>query len=489
MNTVKLQIHDEVTCKFLGLPPEIRRTLYAKSKVFNPANRYIPSVRLGRWDGKTAYFSMGGETHINLLAPIIEYLYTQDYDIELEDLRTYNRNFEFDTIDKNYLMNYVWPEKHSMAGQPIVLRDHQTESVNKFLDNLQGIQSMPTSSGKSLTTAILSKKVEKYGRSIVIVPNKDLITQTEAYYKILDLDVGVYYGDRKEFFHKHTICTWQSLEKLRQSPIDIGMGEPITLMDFIDNVVAVIVDECQGLRGTVLKDLMCSAFSKVPIRWAVTGTVPKEPFEIVNLTISIGDVIHKLSTSELQDVGIISTCDVNIIQMIDSREFTAYASEYDYLVSDKDRVEYVSKLITKASDSGNVLVLVGRKETGKMLEALIPNSIFLSGATKSKVRREHYDEVATSNSKVLICTVGIAAVGIDVPRLNHLFIFESGKSFVRTVQSIGRVLRTAFDKNHAIIWDICSTCKFSKRHLTQRKKWYAEQKFPYTVKKIDWQSA
>ena len=486
MNIAKLIIHDEVNCSIKNLPPEIRRTLYAKSKIFNPANRYLPSCRLGRWDGCVHYFAMGGDTYINLLAPIIEYLYTQNYDIELEDLRTYNRNFEFDSIDDNYLSNYVWPVGHALAGQPIALRPHQTESVNKFLENLQGIQSMPTSSGKSLITAILSKKVEKYGRTIVLVPNKDLITQTEAYYKILNLDVGVYYGDRKEYFHKHTIATWQSLEKLRQSPLDIGIDEPITLADFTDNVVAVIVDEAHGLKGTVIKDMLCGSLAKVPIRWAVTGTIPKEPFEIVNLTISVGDVMHTLTTAELQDVGIISTCDVNVIQMIDSREFTNYAAEYDYLVSDSARLDYVANLILKASDSGNVLALVGRKETGKKLESLIPNSIFLSGATKSNVRREHYDEVKTSNNKVIIATSGIASVGIDVPRLNTLVLYESGKSFIRTVQSIGRVLRTAFDKNHANILDICSTCKFSKRHLAIRKKWYSEQKFPYVIKKVTW---
>ena len=132
------------------------------------------------------------------------------------------------------------------------MRDHQVEATNIFLKEIQGISCLPTASGKSLVTAILSKKVEKYGRSIIIVPNKDLITQTEVYYKILGLDVGVYYGDRKDFFKTHTICTWQSLEKLRQSPIDIGVGDPITFERFTQNVVGVIVDECLALGTKIL---------------------------------------------------------------------------------------------------------------------------------------------------------------------------------------------------------------------------------------------
>ena len=182
----------------------------------------------------------------------------------------------------------------------------------------------------------------------------------------------------------------------------------------------------------------------------------------------------------------LSDCNVKILQLIDTQMFKDYHAEYEFLVSSPERLGFISKLIRAASESGNVLVLVGRKETGKQLEELIPDSIFLSGATDSKTRKEHYNEVKTSNSKVIIATAGIAAVGIDVPRINHLFLIESGKSFVRTIQSVGRALRTSFDKVNAQIWDICSSCKYSKKHLTERKRYYREQQFPFTIEKINW---
>ena len=34
------------------------------------------------------------------------------------------------------------------------------------------------------------------------------------------------------------------------------------------------------------------------------------------------------------------------------------------------------------------------------------------------------------------------------------------------------------------IWDITSSCKYSKRHLTARKRFYKEAKYPYTVSKV-----
>jgi len=489
MQKTKLIILDEVNCKFEGLDASIIRELVKRNEIFDPANKYIPSVRMGRWSGNKQYFFLNGHSFVNLLPEIIDYLISQNIEIELEDTRTYNREFSFDPIDKNYLANdgIVWPDGHQLAGQPVVLRDHQVDAVNAFLDNKQGIAVLPTSSGKTLDVCVLSKKVEKYGRSIVIVPNKDLITQTEEYYRTFGLDVGVYYGDRKQFFTKHVISTWQSLEKLRQKPIDIGLDEPITFEKFMDGMVAVIVDECHGIAADKLSSLLTKELSKVPIRWALSGTLPKDKHNLINLTIAIGDEFHKIYTTDLQDKGILSKCDVNVLQLIDSKEFSSYANEYDFLVTNKPRLEYISKLIQESGKTGNVLVLVGRKETGRELEKLIAGSIFLSGSNNSKERKSHYDEVKTSDSKIIIATFGIAAVGLDLPRLSSLYLIECGKSYIKVVQSIGRILRTAFDKNYALVWDICSSCRYSKTHLTQRKKWYKEQGFPFTITKINWQ--
>jgi CRISPR/Cas system-associated endoribonuclease Cas2 len=65
-------------------------------------------------------------------------------------------------------------------------------------------------------------------------------------------------------------------------------------------------------------------------------------------------------------------------------------------------------------------------------------------------------------------------------------MLESGKSFVRVIQSIGRGLRMAKDKDFVTIYDICSDCKFSKRHLGARKTFYKEAGYPFEIEKIDY---
>ena len=120
-----------------------------------------------------------------------------------------------------------------------------------------------------------------------------------------------------------------------------------------------------------------------------------------------------------------------------------------------------------------------------MLQELIPGSVFIQGKTKNEDREEEYGEIATEQHKVLVATYGLAAVGINIPRIFNLVLVEPGKSFVRVIQSIGRGIRKAQDKDHVQIWDITSACKFSKRHLTARKKFYKEANYPYTINKVN----
>jgi superfamily II DNA or RNA helicase len=145
-------------------------------------------------------------------------------------------------------------------------------------------------------------------------------------------------------------------------------------------------------------------------------------------------------------------------------------------------------LILKVNDTGNTLVLVDRVATGKLLvEYLGDKAVFVSGATKGTTRQAEYDAVATATGKIIVATYGVAAVGINIPRIFNLVLVEPGKSFVRVIQSIGRGIRKAEDKDHVEIWDITSTCKFAKRHLTARKKFYTEANYPFSIEKAEWQ--
>ena len=482
----KLIIKDEVNVKIEGLTLADRKSLSNKFKYEIPGARYTPSVRLGRWDGKVAFFQLGGSTYINLLPEVLEYLDQKGYDVEVEDMREYSTTFEFGEIVEDTFADYAWPKGHPRAGDPILLRDYQLEIVNNFLKNPQSVQEIATGAGKTLMTASLSWSVQPYGRSIVIVPNKDLVKQTEADYLNLGLDVGVYFGDRKDWGKTHTICTWQSLNVLLKGTQN---GEaPCTIGEFIEGVVCIMVDEVHMAKADALKTLLTGIFARVPIRWGLTGTIPKEEYAYQAIYCGLGNVVGKLAAKDLQDAGHLAQCHVNVLQLVDYTEYANYQSELKYLVETDARLDYLAGKILEINEGGNTLVLVDRVNSGKMLvERLGDRAVFVSGATKAATRKEEYDEIATSSDKIIVATYGVAAVGINIPRIFNLVLLEPGKSFTRVIQSIGRGIRKAEDKDFVQIWDITSTCKFSKRHLTKRKVFYNEAHYPFTIKKVEWQ--
>ena len=484
MVSCRIVIQDEVNVKVENLPVEYRRKIANKLKFAVPYARYLPKYKLGRWDGKINFFGIGGTGYVNHLDIIVNTLVDSGVEIaEIKDHRV-KHDLSFKQITKNYWSHKTWPKGHIAEGEKIILRDYQVEVVNNFLKNPQALQEVATGAGKTIITATLSHLCEKYGRTLVIVPNKNLVTQTEEDYVNCGLDVGVYFGDRKELGKTHTICTWQSLNILDKK--SKNYEDTLTLAEFLDGVETLIVDEVHQAKAEVLKKLLTQNLKHAPIRWGLTGTVPKEDFEFQAILASLGPVIGKISAKELQDKGVLSNCHVNVVQLIDTPIHTNYQEELKYLVTNKDRVKYIGKMIKTIRDSGNTLVLIDRISSGEKLQEQIPDSVFINGDVKLADRKEQYDEVKEATNKVLIATYGVASVGINIPRIFNLILIEPGKSFVRVIQSIGRGVRKAEDKDFVQIWDITSTCKFAKRHLTQRKKFYKEAQYPFTIEKIDW---
>jgi superfamily II DNA or RNA helicase len=422
-----------------------------------------------------------------MLPQVLEYLESKNFYIELEDQRTAG-NLEFDEIFEDFWGDQTWPKGHRYAGEKIRLRDDQVEVINKFLEHPQCIQEIATGFGKTITTATLAKICEKYGRTVTIVPNKSLVEQTEEDFINCGLDVGVYYGDRKDLNKTHTICTWQSLNILDKKSKEFDVdSEALTVAELLDNVQTVMVDEVHMAKAEVLKTLLTRNLANAPIRWGLTGTVPKADHEFQSLRASLGEVINRVSAHELQEKGVLSNCHVNIIQTAEWKEFSGYAEELKFLVTDQDRMKYVGSLIDNISKSGNTLVLVNRIDSGRQLVDLLPDSVFISGEVKTKDRKEEYDEIKTSDNKVIVATYGVAAVGINIPRIFNLVLLEPGKSFVRVIQSIGRGIRKAEDKDFVQIWDFTASTKYAKRHLTERKKFYKEAKYPFTIEKVKYQ--
>lgn len=479
----EIEILDEVNIKINGLDVITRRTLSNTLKYFVPHAKHTPSYKLGRWDGYERFCTIGGGSYFNLLDKIIPILQNSGYYINVTDNRK-EYNFSFEEVNKESFKHVLWPATHDLEFTPIMLRDHQVEVINTFLTNTQSMQEVATGAGKTVITAVLAHRVEPYGRSIVIVPSKDLVSQTEADFRNMGLDVGVFYGDRKEPHHKHVICTWQSIESLDKK----GKANDLDfdIEDLIKDVIAVIVDEAHMTKAKVLAKHLTTTFKDVPLRWGLTGTIPKDACDAAYLLCCVGSVSGKLKAKTLQDIGVLSKLHIDIVQINDFKNiFDNYQSELKYLVTDAQRIEFISTIIKGIMEQGNTLILVDRVKTGEMLLDLIPNSVFVNGDLGSTERKKEYSDLKSMDDKTIIATFGVCSTGIDVPRVFNVVLLEAGKSFIKVIQSIGRGLRVAKDKDFVNIYDITSTAKFAKRHLTQRKKFYDDSEYPYSITKVD----
>lgn len=335
-------------------------------------------------------------------------------------------------------------------------------------------------------------------KTITIVPNQDLIRQTKQDYTTYGLDVGEYSGTLKDLDHQHAVSTWQAL---KNNPKIIQLFQ------------MVIVDECHQVRGKVLTEILTDHASKMPYRFGVTGTLPKEPADQLSVTVAIGGVKYTVNAAHLIDKGILSNLHISVFQLEENLEaeykkFCAeecithkpptyiqfkdsylpdFTAEKDYLQKNKTRLEWIAEMIETKRDEkkGNVLCLVDTIAAGRKLAACIEGAIFVNGQdVKQKDRKDIYDLFKQHDDLVVIATVHIAGTGLSINRIFNLFLVDIGKSFVRVIQAIGRGLRMASDKNFVNVYDVCSDLKYSKRHVTERLHYYKEAAYPHKKHKI-----
>lgn len=609
---------NEVRAKVVGLDPKTTNKCIDKLKYLVPYRFHVASYRLGRWDGSVRFFDKSGKTYINLLEEVIPIIASAGYDFEFDDKRE-NQDITVPKISNDIFAEHVWPTGHFKEGEPIMLRDDQTEAANIFADNRYALQVLATGFGKcvsgntvldikpfgkttikdfyehvvmtgkqvsnineysisadehykiqssngdvqihgvtkkestilkftfsnghvvqvspdhkffvkglpvearqvkkygfidtfngeldiedvimiegihdvydisvdypnsyydadgilhhnTLLTAAICKVVEGMGRTLTIVPSQSLVEQTADDFKLVEMDVGRYYSDHKEPSHKHTITTWQSLNEIIES------NDAETFHAMTDGVVQVLVDECHQAKAKSLENILGKFLHNVPLRRGFTGTIPKEIFDAKTIISHLGNVVNRVTAKELQDRGILSRCHVNCIVTKDKHTFTTYDQEAKWLNTNGDRLQFMSEFVGEVTKSGNTLVLVNSVAAGEELNDMIPNSTFIYGKVKVKERKSAYQSIQTSDNKVIIATYQVAAVGINIPRIFNLVMIEAGKSFVRVIQTIGRGIRVAKDKDFVNIWDISSVSKFSKKHLKARLEFYDESEYPH----------
>ena len=496
MKQATIRILDEVNVVITGMDTRDIEFFYDRFGIHAKGYVFSPKYKIGAWDGKIRFFSKQGRTYVQLLPEIVKLLQEFQYKLDLEDNRKYH-NIDIPKIDNNFLNDYPDPMDPS---KPLILADHQVQIINTLSENSNGIVVAGTNAGKSICIAVLLRLYKQYCnyKCLVIVPTKDLVRQTHKNIATYGNDTGIYYGNKKDIDHDHVVSTWQSLKNNKS---------------LIGQFKVIIVDECHGTRSAQLRTICNEDGANAAVKVGVTGTLPESPDERMNVRISLGNVLLTIPSSYLIEIGWSATLHLRAIQLEEDfndkwnlyqieypeeatkltynkfkdNYFPEYKNEMDYLKSNERRNEFIVDIIETAKEvRGSCLVLVNGVAYGQKLASMIPGAHFIYGKDKDKVRDEIYQMYAEHDNIVLITSYQIASTGLSINRIFNMFMIDAEKSFIRVIQSIGRGLRKAADKDAIHVYDVGSDLKSSKTQMADRKRMYKKENYKFTFEKIDY---
>lgn len=467
----KIAILDEVNCVIAGLHPEHIKYFWEEYGVKTENYFFTLAYKLGKWDGKMRFFTETGRTFNFLLNDILPKLEAFGYKLELDDKR-HGHTVQVPLLDKDYLSHVINPK----TGEPWEMRPYQVDAVNELIKEGMGMIIAGTGAGKTSMNVALCDTYAKQGlRTITIVPSGSLIIRTKKDFKFFKMDVGEYSGKNKDIEHPHVISTWQALQK-----------HPEILLNFD----VLVVDECHGAKAEVLKLLLSKYGNNMVYRFGLTATLPQNKVDQMAIEMTLGKPLYVVPAHLLIEQGWLAQLNISIMQLTDSKYIThaaeqgiklEFEQEMDYIKQLTERLDWIAEfLMSKAENKkGNVLCLVNNIAFGKKLVKRCPGAVFVYGKDEEEIREEVYNLFETNDNLLVIATVHVAGVGIDIDRIFNLIYIDGGKSFIRTIQSIGRGLRKGRDKDYVDVIDICGDLEYSKKHLRKRIKYYKGAKYPY----------
>jgi superfamily II DNA or RNA helicase len=358
--------------------------------------------------------------------------------------------------EKTLQIEYVGPPSDGSNGLPA--RPYQLTAPSIVEKATRGILWHATASGKTITAARIICHLGV--KTLYMVPSLELLHQTsEDLQKVLK---GVTVGkigegiwDPKEITVATTATLWSRLKN----------PECIALLKNVDLLIA---DECHHIssKDEIATDpkgyktrtadvntwyiiaLSCPAYYRI----GMTGTPGKDiDTKRALLECAFGRVIDRISTKTLIDLEIACPIEVHF-HKIDHKE-----SYEDYNVAHLEGVlqnatfnNYIAQLaITELKAGSKVLIITSSKaHQGPAIMNALKNYgyevPFVCGDDSRSDRKQFREDFRAGKIPAIISTV--YKEGVDFPLLSAIILADGGKDEKRTIQVLGRVLRSAKGK-------------------------------------------
>ena len=372
-----------------------------------------------------------------------------------------------------------FPEPVEIAyGGEVPLYSYQDDAVNVVKECRYGILQSPAGSGKTQMGIAL---VMRYGRrALWLTHTADLLNQSKA--------------RAERYMDKRLIGT------ITEGKVNIGQGITfatiqtmcrLDLAQYKDLWDVIIVDECHRVAGT---PTAMTQFFKVlnslsaRHKYGLSATVHRADGMIPATYALLGHVVHTVPDEAVKDkimqVGIkpLGTGVKLSRECLNTDGTINYTKLISYLCENKERTHYIGSWIVAEADHP-CLILSDRLNHLEALMNTLPRSmremsVMISGkmtTKKGKAEREQaIEDMRTGRKRYLFATYSLAKEGLDIPRLERLFLTTPQKDYAVITQSIGRIARTHEGKKPPIAYDFVDDIGFlvksyKKRCSTYRK--------------------
>lgn len=451
----------------------------------SPGYRFSPAFRNRHWDGKIRLLSLKTRQIYVGLVPYIK-KFCKDTNRTCEYVDEENEIYPIDT--KNLA---------SSLSLPIEPRDYQYLASSVGLTKKRSVLISPTASGKSLIIYMMIRHLLNSGkkRGLLVVPTINLVTQMHSDFKNYSTNNGwdvdrycqkIFGGESKVPETDLIISTWQSIYEMPK--------KYFAQFDFI------IGDEAHTFKAKSLTDIMTKLIN-CDVRIGTTGTLDDSKVNKLVLEGLFGPVFKVISTKELIDRKQLADFKIKCIVLkypetvCKSMKGKTYQEEMDFLVSYEERNKFIRNLAL--SLTGNTLILFTYVEKhGKILKAMIDEKVigredgrrvfFVCGETEAEDREAVRHITEKENNAIIVASYGTFSTGVNIRNLHNVVFSSPTKSKIRSLQSIGRVLRLGDNKDAATLYDIADDLRygpytnFTLKHYEERVKIYSEERFVFT---------
>jgi len=307
------------------------------------------------------------------------------------------------------------------------LRYYQQRAIAKLVLHRGGILQLPTGAGKTRTCLELLKQLDL--KTLIIVPSLYLRKQWED-----QIDNPMF-----------VVRTYQGLKS----------------RNYIQQFDVVTFDECHITAAATLQKIGMN-LKEDAITIGLSATAKRRENDNLKVEGVLGEIVHSITLRELIEDGYLSDATVVFHKMSHHVDkYADYQTMYsDYIINNHERNKKIYEIATEAKK--NVLILVDRIEHGEVLleefKYYGKDAVFLHGTSKNIFDIKHDIIIATS----------IFDQGVDVPSWRHLILASGGKSAIKVIQRMGRVLRVCDGKDGAMIHDFVDQAKWLFAHSTQR---------------------